>query len=475
MVFHSFRRLSAGLGLLGVLGASLSGCGGGSSSGGGTGTDTRQACTANTPKGGARWTILVYMNASNNLQPFSLLNIAQMASVGSDSDVNIVVQWKQTSADRISNCSDCAPSFLGTRRYLIRKHTAAQVSSLCSSLSDFSTCARNETVLDSDRLPNPTTNTTYTDPVSGQTVSTSDMGDYKVLDDFVHWGVQNYPADHMALLIWDHGSGWRPVYRSAQKRTITRAVSQDDDTANEIQTWQIASAINSRALAQPLDMIIFDASLEGMLEIAYELRNSARVMVGSEESPPGAGYPYHQWLAALKASGKNPCDLGSSIVNTFVANYTSASDVTQAVYDLTKAQNVANQLDAFGNSLFIHHIQEQTLIQTARDSAQPYGAGNSLYTGNIDLYDFADRIATGTSFSDLKQAAKNVQSALTAKPGGMILTNAHGSTGQANSNGLAIYVPPPSTFDSALQASYAQLALSKATPNWTQFLKVQLQ
>src|SRR5579859_6177540 len=109
----SIRRLSAAFGALGVLGASLSGCGGGGSvsgggsggGGGGTGGGPsptpgsyagRSACSANTHQSGrARWTILVYMQAANNLQPYSLKNIAQMASVGSNSDVNIVVQWKQ--------------------------------------------------------------------------------------------------------------------------------------------------------------------------------------------------------------------------------------------------------------------------------------------------------------------------------------------------------------------------------------------
>src|SRR5579871_5423604 len=156
---HALRRLSIGIGLFGIFGASLSGCGGGSS---GSSVVTppptgRAACDANPAHGDgrARWTVLIYLDASNNLQPFSLLNVAQMASAGSDSNINIVVQWKQTNAANINGCSltDCAPSFTGTRRYLIRKHTAAEVNSLCGNLGDYTSCSRSEpTVLAADRL-----------------------------------------------------------------------------------------------------------------------------------------------------------------------------------------------------------------------------------------------------------------------------------------------------------------------------------
>src|ERR1051326_8843274 len=111
------RSLSFSVGLAGVLGAALSGCGGG---GGGfsnpinnggfvvpgatpfvTGALAgRRACQANPHMNGrARWTVLVYMNAASNLQPDSLINIAQMAAVGSSADLNIIVQWKQTAAN----------------------------------------------------------------------------------------------------------------------------------------------------------------------------------------------------------------------------------------------------------------------------------------------------------------------------------------------------------------------------------------
>ena len=311
------RRSAIAVGLFGVIAAAMAGCGGGGSAGlngggnnGGTGPgpglsdppDTnRAACVANAHANGrVRWTVLVYINAANNLQPDSLLNIAQMASVGSDSSVNIVVQWKQAA------CTDCGqPSFFATRRYLMKKHLAADVTAIQNG---------NTTSLDADRLPDPSTN----DLASHQ----SDMGNFLTLQNFVRWGTQTYPADHLAVVVWDHGSGWRNVFRTATKNRVApryRAVSQDNATNNEIETWELPTAFSGPA--QPLDLLVFDCSLEMMAEVAYEVRNSARVMIGSEESPPGAGYPYDAWLTALKSTGTDPCNLSSSILTTFLSAY----------------------------------------------------------------------------------------------------------------------------------------------------------
>lgn len=448
------RRLPAFLGLAGVLGASISGCGGGSGGTGGgnnngnpgttppggntTGDFTgRAACTANADKPGVpRWTVLVYMNAANNLQPDSLTNMAQMAGVGSDANVNIVVQWKQ------ANCADCGiPSFVGTRRFFLRKKTAGEVTQIQNG---------DTTPLNADRLADPPTN------IGG----TSDMGDWRVLRDFVQWGTQNYPADNLAVVLWDHGSGWRPT-RSA-KVIRTRAFSQDDQSGNEIKTEETPQALANAA--QPIDVLLFDCSLMQMIEVAYEVRSSARVLVGSEESPPGAGYPYDVWLNHLKTSGLNPCDLARSVITDFQAAYPNNSNITQSVIDLSKMNTLATRLSEFASALRTNVSTQTTVIQNARENAQQFD-----YPDNKDLFHYAELIRANTTNAGLKQAAYNLQIALT-DTGGAVMMSRHGRFGQDNANGLAVYVPRPGGY---LQA-YNNLALARATV-WDDFLQSQLQ
>ena len=45
----------------------------------------------------ARWTVMIYVAANNNLEPNSIINLTEMAAVGSTPDVNIVVQLTRPS------------------------------------------------------------------------------------------------------------------------------------------------------------------------------------------------------------------------------------------------------------------------------------------------------------------------------------------------------------------------------------------
>ena len=465
----SLRRLPALVGAVGTLAASLSGCGGGGGGGGGVITPPPGACQANTPHsdGRARWTVLIYMNAANNLQPDSLLNVGQMASVGSDSNVNIVLQWKQTIAGQINNAfGDVTPSFVGTRRYLIRKHTAADVNNIQNN--------HDTTSLDPDRLPDPSTNTLD----SSIGAQSSDMGNVNTLTNFIQWGLSAYPADNIAVLIWNHGSGWRPVYNSSRAASVgalpkinvrgRRAFSQDDNSRNEIQTWELPSAF--AGLSAPVDALVFDASLEQMMEVAYQDRKLARVQVGSEESPPGRGYPYDKWLTDLKNSGKNPCDVAGNIVQEFINAYSGQTGITQSYVDLSKMDNVRAKLEAFGSSLLVHVNDQAAVIANARVSAVHYGEGAALYEGFIDLYGFADGIAKNSTRTDLQTAANALKTALVGTDGA-ILQNGQGSSDEANSHGLSVYVPSPGNYLPA----YGSLSLAADAPHWRQFIQSQTQ
>ncbi len=464
--------LSLVVGLSGLL---LSGCGGG---GGSTNTTppgrtvapgttpfvntniaSRAACQPNPHVSGhAKWTVLVYINAANNLQPASLLNVGQMASVGSDgTNLNIVIQWKQASVcPYFSSVNDCGtPTFIGTHRYYLLPHDAADVQAIengnTSSLED-----------SAERLPDPSTN------VNG----TSDMGDWQTLANFIQWGEAAYPADHLAVVVWDHGSGALPVLnRSTGKVQITRAVSQDCNTGNQITTQQLAQALSSSP--QKIDLLAIDCSLQCTAEVAYQIRNSARVMVASEESPPGNGYPYDQWLQSIKSDGTNPCVVGQNLLNETVAEYPTATDITQSMVDLSQMGNVAQAVNSFGSSLLGHVTDQQNLIYTARQNAQYFE-----FPEYKDLYDFADDIRTSPGVpTDLATAAQNVETSLLG-PNGAIMAFVHGSSSQSGSSGLSIYLPgpqEPSSVDNSVgyDPVYSGLALAQDAPQWPAFLQAE--
>ena len=528
------RRLATCAGIAGVAGIGFSGCGGGSSPSplpnpnsnpvpgvgiapgaafAASDIATRGVCAANPHQNlRPRWTVLVYLNAASNLQPDSLYNIRQMASVGSNADLNIVVQWKQTSQDNYfgtrgsaQNAGIAPPavtSFVGTRRYLIHKHSQAdldQISPPGSQNSD-SVPNANTAVLDSDRLmPDPATDT-----LTDQGNPTADMGDYRTLADFVQWGSKAYPADHLAVVIWDHGSAAlsipaadraaakskgvkgraaaRPSASLAALRKRGRALSFDTQTGSQIDTEQIPLGLTGTA--QRIDQLVIDCSLEATTEVAYAVRGSARVLNATEESPPGTGYPYDAWLGYLQQNTAGPCDSGRNLLNDTIAYYApdpTATNITQSLMDLSRMDALASAINTFGGSLRTYAASQPTLLATARDSSQFFD-----FVEFKDLFDFADivRTTSGTP-TDLATSAAGVENALLGTNGAILATN-HGTqkdnSGQmveAYATGLSIYLPDLTNQQAAdgavgYSAQYSNLSFAKAAPNWPAFLRAQI-
>src|SRR5262249_28401020 len=151
-------------------------------------------------------------------------------------------------------------------------------------------------------------------------------------------------------------------------------------------TWEIPQALN---VTPQLDMLIFDASLMQMTEVAYEIRNSLKgqngengILVGSEESPPGEGYVYNTFLADLTANpGMTAAQLGTQIVNRTLDSYGSSGNNTQSCIDLSHMDDVATKLNAFATSLILHIGDSSTAMTNARNNADHYA-----YPENKDLW-----------------------------------------------------------------------------------------
>jgi hypothetical protein len=397
--------------LLGI----LSSCGGG---GGGT----------QPPATRAKWTVLVYMNAANDLEPFATPNVNDMEVTGSTAEVNVVLEWQQ------ARCAQCgSPDWVGTRRYRITK--------------------------DND------TSTVHSQVVQ-DLGSSVDTGNWQELQSFLQWGQSHYPADHYAVVLWDHGSGWLN-FRGARipKPATPRSVSFNYATGTEIRTWELPNALS---VSPKMDMVVFDASLLQQMEVDYEIRNSTSFIVGSEESPPGRGYIYNTYLNDLVANpAMTPQQFGSQIVHRTIDQYAQfdtdpvdLADLTQSEIDTSKLQNLADKLNAFAVSLIAHKTDAAAVESAARTAAKNYGVAEG-YADYKDLWDYAGRIKNGGAPADLAQAATNVQTALSSA----VLTEAHANA-EAGSHGLTIDVPDPGQFVS----SYVNLAFAKGTqwPAWLQ-------
>jgi len=256
-----------------------------------------------------KWTFMVYLDGDNNLEKYGIDDFLEMAQVGSNSDVNIVVQF-----DRINGYDYRYDDWKSTKRFYITPGMTPTASNALSDLGE------------------------------------ANMGDPSTLVNFVDWAKTNYPASNYALVFWNHGGGWR----KSNQEHILKAVCWDDTNGGDcLYMPEVRSALNSSGGA---NLIGFDACLMGMVEVAYEIKDYGQVMVGSEETEPGYGWPYDTVLQALVNNPDwTPAQFGSSIVDKYydwyVANYTYWNDYTQSALDLSKVDSLSAAINTFSGKM----------------------------------------------------------------------------------------------------------------------------
>lgn len=116
------------------------------------------------------------------------------------------------------------------------------------------------------------------------------MTDPNTLVDFIKYCDTNFPANRNQLIFWDHGGGSISGYGYDEKNRVSGSM----DLA------EINQALKKAGVT--FDFIGFDACLMATLETALMLSPYADYLIASEETEPGVGWYYTDWLTAL---GKN--------------------------------------------------------------------------------------------------------------------------------------------------------------------------
>lgn len=381
----------------------------------GMSTSAPLSVTPVTPTRG-KWTVMVFMNAANDLFTFSTLNMNQMETVASNPDVRFVVQWKQAK-DLFSGST-----FNGTRRLLVKPDSSNQVVS--DVLQDM-----------------------------GLTV---DMGDPDTLNEFISWTKQYYPADRYALIVWNHGNGWLRSPASAH----SRGVSYDDETGNAIQTWELTQAL----AGHDVDILSWDSSLMQMVEVAYEARNHAEYIVGSEESPPGEGLPYQLVFSRFR---DNPNDTTRNLTKAFVdgmlgnAPYASRK-ITQSSIESARLPALATALDNLAAQMILAGASLNTVVPQVRANAQSYSpTATRVYRDIGHLCDLL--IANSSTPAGVRSAAQQVKTAYS-----VAIAWEGNNSNSPNSSGISIDFSPSSSHG-PFAADYGRLAFAVDT-RWDAWL-----
>ncbi|MBQ9402557.1 MAG: peptidase C11 [Clostridia bacterium] len=237
---------------------------------------------------------------------------------------------------------------------------------------------------------------------------------------FLNFGKENFPADRMCLIFWDHGGGSVSGYgydeRYGQGQTLT------------------LSGINKALKAADIkfDFIGFDTCLMATVENGIMLSQYADYMVASEETEPGVGWYYTNWLNQLGKNTSTPTiNLGKTIVDDFVEvcnQKCRGQATTLSVTDLAELQaTVPKELKEFSietNDLIQN--KQYKKVSTARSKSREFAQQSRI--DQIDLIHFARNLGTDEG----KDLAKALEGAIKYNRTGGGISNAYG---------LSIYFP----------------------------------
>ncbi|MBN2208468.1 MAG: hypothetical protein JW759_04150 [Candidatus Coatesbacteria bacterium] len=166
---------------------------------------------------------------------------------------------------------------------------------------------------------------------------------------FCQWAINSYPAEHSALVLWDHGDGWR---RKLAASRMTKDICYDGYDSLDISQLKAALSALQQNTGRTLDIIGMDACLMGMVEVAYQLKDLCEVVIASEESVPWDGWDY-SFLSELRPGADTSAkELAVYIVDYFCRSYTDGAPYpTDDSYVVLSAVDVTSFEDGFVSAL----------------------------------------------------------------------------------------------------------------------------
>ena len=265
------------------------------------------------------------------------------------------------------------------------------------------------------------------------------MTDPDTLSSFIRWCADEFPANRNALIFWDHGGGSVSGFGYDEKFQSSGSMS----------LAEIDEALTDGGVR--FDFVGFDACLMATAENALMLAEHADYMIASEETEPGIGWYYTNWLTTLSGNTSvSTLELGKEIIDDFVeacAQKCRGQSTTLSIVDLAEAETtVPEALAAFSNGTYeLIRNNKYAQVSNARSDTREFGASSRI--DQVDLVHLAKNMNTGEG------------DALADALLGTVKYN-RTSSDMTNSYGISIYFPfrKASMVDNAVD-TYEQIGM----------------
>lgn len=355
------------------------------------------------------WTLLIYMNGDNDLETQALKDFNEMEAAVSMNSVDVLVL-----IDRSVGYDSGDGDWSGTRLYRVKKDPDGMNYTIVSQRLAFEGLGLSATG-DGDEL---------------------NLGSSTVLSTFISYGMSHFPAKRTALVIWGHGTGWRGGGSLSAKEFsqggggLYKAFSFDDGSDDFLYSSELEDAIEGKNLG----IIGFDTCSAMMLEVAYQIREHAVYMIGSEDVISSEGWNYQRIISLLDEGNFTEKELSKLIFDSFELDYANSPGATISVLELGKLAPVKEGLENFVNA----RIAE---AEASGDEAAYYRSLRERILDEVEEFytipgDF------NIDIGHMAQVFEGDGSGLKAALAEALSYNFASSKGNPNAQGLALHLVP---------------------------------
>ncbi|MEE4300969.1 MAG: clostripain-related cysteine peptidase, partial [Pseudomonadales bacterium] len=344
------------------------------------------------------WTLLVYLDGDNNLEPFALSDLEEMEAGHPGEGVEVLVL-----VDRAEGFTADWDDWTGARLYRIRPDRSLGLAS--ELLEDYGEI---------------------------------NMGDPAVLEAFVRDGLARFPAERTGLVFWNHGGGWSNLVND--DAAPGSPSGHDHLTLEELRSATRAGL--DAVGATRLDLIGFDMCLMGQLETIEAVGGLGRFLVASQAIEPGDGWPWNRVVALLDGD-LSTRDVATGTVDAFDAFYRARNEpvTTLAAYDLEAAPAVLEALDTVAGRLVRRADENWREVVRGLFYAESYNELGDVKRGrnalqSVDLRHALANVAEADQGLARDGDYRSLQAALDR----LVLTSRN-SAQHRLSSGVAIYAP----------------------------------
>jgi hypothetical protein len=248
-----------------------------------------------------------------------------------------------------------------------------------------------------------------------------------------------------------------------------KSVAFSDHPASHISNLDLKDALRraSKHMGR-IDILGLDACNMNMVEIGYEVRDSVRFMVASQDSVPNGRWLYDRLLAQLVQSPEMlPAELATLSASTYVSGYQDyvSQPVTLSALDLDRARTIKPLMRQLATTLreALTDRAGRKAILRARQQTCSFGANQF-----VDLIHFCQLLSGASECPAAAMAAHKF-----IAPFKSLIACNHTSAGVENCHGASIYFPQhnPQSAEHDIQLSrlYNELQFAKDT-GWGQFV-----